>query len=87
MERWQKISIAVLSLLVVAAGAFSVGYTQARRAFDPASAPTIEADEKGAALRIIRDAYEEIRNEAVRQPDEDELARGAVRGMIKVLKE
>ncbi len=87
MERWQKIAIVVLSLLVVTAGAFSVGYTTARRSFDPANAPTIDVDEKGAALRIIRDAYDEIRNEAVEQPGEDELARGAVRGMVKVLKE
>ncbi|MFP5353073.1 MAG: hypothetical protein ACLGIB_11005, partial [Actinomycetota bacterium] len=85
METWQKISISVLAALVVAAGAFAGGYTLARRGFAPGT-PTIDVNEKGAALRIIRDAYEEIRGSAVEQPDEQALARGAVKGMINVLK-
>lgn len=85
MERWQKVSIAVLGVLLVATAAFSAGYTQARRTLG-GDAPTIDTNEKNAALRIIRDAYEEIRGTAVQQPTEEELARGAVRGMVKVLK-
>jgi carboxyl-terminal processing protease len=87
MERWQKVSIAVLGVLVVITAAFSAGYSVARRSIGPGATPTIDTDEKGAALRIIRDAYEEIRDTAVKQPGEEELARGAVRGMVKVLKE
>ena len=85
METWQKVSISVLAVLVVAAAAFAGGYTLARRGFEPGT-PTIDVNEKGAALRIIRDAYEEIRGSAVKQPDEQALARGAVKGMINVLK-
>lgn len=84
MERWQKISIAVLGVLVVATASFSAGFMQARRSLG--DAPTIDTNEKDAALRIIRDAYEEIRSTAVKQPTEEQLARGAVRGMVKVLK-
>lgn len=86
MERWQKVSIAVLGVLVVLTAAFSAGYSVARRSFGPGDTPTIDTNEKEAALRIIRDAYEEIRGTAVKQPGEEELARGAVRGMVKVLK-
>jgi len=85
MERWQKVSLSLLAVLIVAAGAFAGGYTVARRGVAPGT-PTIDVDEKGAALRIIRDAYEEIRGSAVDQPDEQALARGAVRGMVNVLK-
>ena len=85
MERWQKVSISILGVLVVVAGAFNAGYSVARRSLGPGGTPTIDANEKEAALRIIRNAYEEIRGTAVKQPGEEELARGAVRGMIKVL--
>lgn len=84
MEYWQKISIAVVGALVLAMGAFSVGYSVARRSAQ--ATPTIDVDEKDAALKIIRDAYEEIRGSAVEQPGEEELARGAVKGMVNVLK-
>lgn len=86
MERWQKVSIAILGVLVVTTAAFSAGYSVARRSLGPGDTRTIDTDEKEAALRIIRDAYEEIRGTAVKQPGEEELARGAVRGMVKVLK-
>src|SRR5687767_3345476 len=87
MERWQKISIAILGGLVIITSAFSAGYSVARRSIGPEDMPTIDTDERGAALRIIRNAYEEIRDTAVKQPAEEELARGAVKGMVKVLKE
>ena len=87
MEPWQKISIAVLGVLVIITSAFSAGYSVARRSFGAGDTPTIDTNEKEAALRIIRNAYEEIRDTAVKQPGEEELARGAVRGMVKVLKQ
>lgn len=86
MERWQKVSIAILGVLVLVTGAFSAGYVLAGRSLGSGGSPTIDTNEKEAALRIIRDAYDEIRNSAVKQPGEEELARGAVRGMVKVLK-
>ena len=84
METWQKVLIGALSAIVVAFGSFAAGYTLATRRSEPR---TIDTDEPGAGLRIIRDAYDKIRETAVRQPGEEELARGAVRGMVKVLKE
>lgn len=85
MERWQKVSIAVLGVLLVVTASFSAGHAVARRSLG-AGSPTIDTSEKNAALRIIRDAYDEIRGTAVDQPSEEELARGAVRGMVNVLK-
>lgn len=87
MERLQKFLIALVGVAVVVMASFSVGYSYARGAlFGRGAAPTINVNEKDAALRIIRDAYEEIRGTAVDQPDEEALARGAVKGMVKVLK-
>ncbi|HJR45726.1 MAG TPA: S41 family peptidase [Actinomycetota bacterium] len=84
MDYWQKVSIGIVGALVLVMGAFSVGYSLARRSAE--ATPTIDSNEKDAALRIIRDAYEEIRGSAVEQPGEEELARGAVKGMVNVLK-
>jgi carboxyl-terminal processing protease len=84
MEPWQKASLAILSVLFLVTGAFVGGYVVASRS---EATRTIDVDERGAALRIIRDAYDEIRSTAVDQPAEKDLARGAVKGMIRVLKQ
>jgi len=83
MENWQKVLIGALATVVVAFAAFATGYGLASRRAEP---QTIDLDEPGAGLRMIRDAYDKIRETAVEQPGEGELARGAVRGMVKVLK-
>lgn len=84
METWQKVLIGALATVVVAFGSFAAGFGIASRRVEPR---TIDTDEPEAGLRIIRDAYDKIRESAVEQPGEEELARGAVRGMVKVLKE
>ena len=83
METWQKVLIGALATVVVAFAAFATGYGLASRKVEP---QTIELDEPGSGLRVIRDAYDKIRESAVEQPGEEALARGAVRGMVKVLK-
>jgi carboxyl-terminal processing protease len=84
MEPWQKASLATIAVLILVAGAFGGGYMLATRT---ETTRTIDVDERGAALRIIRDAYDEIRSTAVDQPAEEDLARGAVKGMVRVLKQ
>jgi carboxyl-terminal processing protease len=82
MDRSLKVVVALLGVAVFAFGSFLFGYSVAQRRNEPAR---IDTTKPGAGLQIIRDAYEEIRGKAVNQPSEDDLARGAVRGMIKVL--
>jgi len=82
MERWQKILIAVLSAAVVALGAFSFGYSVAggrdRIFFGDGSG--------GGDLSLIEDVYGKIKSESVDPPSDEELVRGAVKGLAKTVK-
>jgi carboxyl-terminal processing protease len=82
MERWQKVLIALLSAAVVALGAFSLGYSVSggdRQIFSANSGG--ETD-----LSLIEDVYSKIKSEAVDPPSDEELVRGAVKGMAKSVK-
>jgi carboxyl-terminal processing protease len=83
MERWQKILIALLSAAVVALGAFSFGYSVAggeRQIF-------VGGDNQDADLSLIEDVYKKIKKEAVAPPSDEELIRGAIKGMTKSVKD
>ena len=83
MERWQKVLIALLSAAVVALGAFSLGYAVSggdRQTF-------ADDDAAGTDLSLIEDVYSKIKSEAVDPPSDDELVRGAVKGMAKSVKD
>lgn len=82
MERWQKIAIAVLAALVVAVASFGGGYSLAQR---DDSLDIRTTGSGGNGLGIIREAYETIRSTAVDPPSERQLARAAVKGMVKAL--
>jgi len=82
MERWQKVLIALLSAAVVALGAFSFGYSVAggdRQIF-------VGDESEAGDLSLIEDVYSKIRSESVDPPSEEELVRGAVKGMAKSAK-
>ena len=82
MERWQKVLIALLSAAVVALGAFSFGYSVAggdRQIF-------VGDDSQATDLSLIEDVYSKIRSEAVDPPSDEELVRGAIKGMAKSVK-
>ena len=81
MERWQKVSIGVLLGLVAALVVFSLGFAVGARDGPARTGPGRDVD----ALGLIREAMGRIRSSAVRPPSSEELARGAVRGMVKVL--
>ena len=85
METPLKIVVAALAVVVLGFGSFVLGYRVAGDG--PAGDVRIDTSRPGAGLEIIEDAYEEIRTKAVDQPSEDELARAAVRAMIKVLQD
>jgi carboxyl-terminal processing protease len=82
MDRTLKVIVAVLTVAVVGLGSYVFGYKNASR---ESGTIRIDTSQPGAGLAIIRDAYDEIRGKAVHRPSEDALARGAIRGMIKVL--
>jgi len=82
MERWQKVLIALLSAAVVALGAFSLGYSVSggdREIFAGSS-------EDDTDLSLIEDVFSKIKSESVDPPSDEELVRGAVKGMAKSAK-
>jgi carboxyl-terminal processing protease len=82
MERWQKLSIALLSAVVAGMAIFSAGFSLGR---DRSSG--VEAGGGDGGLGVIGEAFREIRSSAVDPPGDSALARGAVKGMIKALKD
>jgi carboxyl-terminal processing protease len=83
MEVWQKVTIGALTAVVLALGGFSMGYSRGRAGAGlPRPAP---GTERGFA--VVHDAFGEIRSSAVHPPADRALARGAIRGMIRTLKQ
>ncbi|MEA2516586.1 MAG: carboxyl-terminal processing protease [Actinomycetota bacterium] len=82
MERWQKITIAVLSALTVLFSVFSVGFTVGARRADPMRL----TGPGGETIGSVQEAYNKILNEAVNPPSSTALVRGAIKGMVDVLK-
>lgn len=73
-------AVAGVTVLVVGV-AFTVGYRVGAGTGQPPGSGAGGDD----ALSVITQAYREIHSRAVHPPDPDELARGAVRGMVHVL--
>ena len=82
MERWQKITIIILAALTVVFAAFSVGFSVGSKR--DASMRLSGAD--AATIGSVQDAYNKILSEAVDPPSEKALVRGAIKGMVEVLK-
>lgn len=79
MERWQKVAIAVLSVVTVAFGAFSIGFAL--------GAPDELSLGNGAdTVDSVQEAYEKILSTAIRPPGEKALLQGAIKGMVEVLR-
>lgn len=72
----------VLATGLIGFAAFSVGYFMGG---DAGRAVSDTEDE--AQLSVIRDAYRKIRSSAVESPSDEALTRGAVRGMVGVLRD
>jgi carboxyl-terminal processing protease len=79
MERWHKVVVAVIGVLVLMLASFSFGYAVGGRA------ESLFAPSTGQGLNLVDDAFRRIRSEAMNPPSPDELAQGAVRGMVRVL--
>ena len=82
MERWQKITIAVLSTITVVFAAFSVGFTMGGR---DTTGMRLSGDD-AETIGSVQEAYNKILSEAVDPPSPRALVRGAIKGMVDVLK-
>jgi carboxyl-terminal processing protease len=94
MRPWQKGLIAILAALAVGIGVFSAGYSFADRS-EPRRLATIGhsdgtpssgAVSSARGLDLVDETFSKIRSMSVDPPSQDELARGAIKGMAKVLK-
>ena len=83
MERWQRYLIVALAAFVGSFGLFSAGFALGQR-----DQPRlfVEGASGGDGAGAIQKAYEEILGGSIEPPDESALARGAIKGMIDVLK-
>jgi carboxyl-terminal processing protease len=79
MERWQKTAIVALSAITVAFGAFAVGYWRGSESPRPLSF-------SGGDDTSVQEAFEKILSTAVDPPSEKALVRGAIKGMVEVLR-
>ena len=82
MTSWQRWAVAGLAVLVAGVASFAIGFA-AGRGTAPTS-PTLGDDSAGP--RLVERVYERIRSTAVDPPSGRALARGAIRGMVNVLK-
>ena len=83
MQPWQKLVIAFLAASCIAMGVFGAGFWLGSRGRTIAFGGS---GLEGRGSRLIDEAYNRIRNEAVEPPAEEVLARGAIKGMVRALK-
>ena len=91
MTGWQKPIFAVLMACIAATTLFAAGFWvgKGRRIEVPVFTDNgIESGEiQGDGGEVITEAYERIVTSAVEVPSEEELVRGAIKGMVDVLKD
>ena len=83
MDKSVKVLAAVLALLVVGLGGFSLGVTLA----DGSEGITLFGSSGQSNVETIDDALKTIRQKSANPPSEEELARAAVKGMLELVKE
>jgi carboxyl-terminal processing protease len=82
MVRWQKYLIGILVAVVAAFAVFTYGFALGRK---HQSVEIFGAD-GASGSSVIQQAYDKIVSDAVKQPDPHDLAHGAIKGMVNVLK-
>jgi carboxyl-terminal processing protease len=83
MSPRQQALIATFAVVALALSAFSLGFLLGR---DETGAGLFSGSTSKGGLASVRDAFDTILASSVNPPSEQELARGAIRGMIRVLK-
>ena len=91
MSGWQKPIFAVLMACIAATALFAAGFWvgKGRQIEVPVFSGTDlgGGNVRGDGEQVIAEAYERIRSSAVKVPSEDALVRGAIKGMVEVLKD
>src|SRR5688500_5044364 len=85
MQQWVKVSLAALGAIAVCMIAFSLGVAVGDRD-DGRVGDSLALGGGGSGFDLVEEAYNQIVSSAVEAPDEEALARGAVKGMLEVLK-
>jgi carboxyl-terminal processing protease len=86
MERSHRVVLAVLTALALVVMTFSLGFALGARAQRAAAlGSSLDVAEAGDGVDVITEAYERILSNAVDPPTPEALARGAIRGMVRVL--
>jgi carboxyl-terminal processing protease len=83
MEGTRRGWIAALTVVALALSAFSIGFLVGGRR---AEVETLSGEGGARGIASIRDAFETILSSSVEPPSSSELARGAIKGMIQVLR-
>ncbi|MBA3431051.1 MAG: S41 family peptidase [Actinobacteria bacterium] len=81
MDLPKRILAAGLAVAVTAAVGFVAGYTTADTTGAPVGTP------RNDRLDVIKEAYKKIQSTSVDPPGSEDLTRGAIRGMVDVLKD
>src|SRR5687768_16915688 len=90
MNGWQKPVLAVLLAAVASSFLFAAGFWvgEGRRIEIPVFSDSSASGEFGGnGNQVISEAYRRIVDSAVEAPNEDALVRGAIKGMVEVLKD
>ncbi|MEA2459991.1 MAG: carboxyl-terminal processing protease [Actinomycetota bacterium] len=82
MFKWQKYALAIVGACVLAFGIFTYGFALGRRHENL----TIFGSGGATGSDVVQQAYDRILNDAVEAPDAGDLAHGAIKGMVDVLK-
>lgn len=80
MERWQKVTIAILAVITVCFSAFSIGFAFGAKGDSGSVVGT------GEGIGSVQEAFTKILTESVDPPSEKALTRGAIKGMVEVLR-
>ncbi|HEX2195325.1 MAG TPA: S41 family peptidase [Actinomycetota bacterium] len=87
MQQWVKVSLAALGALAVCLIAFSLGVAAGDRNDGAVDARSLAIGGDGAAgFDLVEEVYREILSSAADAPQEESLARGAIKGMLDVVK-
>ncbi|MGH2755079.1 MAG: S41 family peptidase [Actinomycetota bacterium] len=84
MERWQRYLVLSLAAFVASFALFSAGFALGKR--DEGRILVTTGDVPGDGLGLVQEAFDRIMSTAVEPPDADALARGAIKGMVDVLR-
>ncbi len=82
----QKIFVALLAVLTLSVGVFSLGYAVASRPGTPLRIGTASGGSTATGLEAINEALQDILATSVDPPKERTLVRGAIQGMVEALK-